>query len=94
MVYKFQLTYDEFIEKLDINYFPTTTIGHTLPPGTSEIIDINFMLKSLLPKEVKVTITIDDIRRKTILTTNKTVKFTKKSFFYIVLGFTQSHSGE
>ena len=46
-----------------------------------EIIDFNFMLKSLLPKEVKVNITIDDIRLKSNLTTNKTIKFTKKSFF-------------
>ena len=59
-----------------------------------EIIDFNFMLKSLLPKEVKVNITIDDVRLKLNLTTNKTIRFTKKSFFYGILGFTQSHSGE
>ena len=59
-----------------------------------EISDINLMLKSLLPKEVKVNITIDDIRLKSNSTTNETIKFTKKIFFfYIILGFTQSHSG-
>ena len=52
------------------------------------------MLTSLLPKEVKVNFTNDDNRLKSVLTTNKTVKFTEKSFFYIILGFTQSHSGE
>ena len=59
-----------------------------------QIIDINFMLKSLHPKEVKVNITIDNVRLKTNLTTNKTIKCTKKSFFYKILGFTNSYSGE
>ena len=52
------------------------------------------MLKILLPKAVKLNITIEDVRLKTILTTNKTIRFTKKSFFHPILGFTQSHSGE
>ena len=51
------------------------------------------MLKSLLPIEVKLYITIDDIRQGPNLTTNKTKSFTKKSFFCTILGFTQSHSG-
>ena len=38
------------------------------------------MLKSLIPKEVKVTIT-SDIRLKSNLTTSKTIRFTKKPFF-------------
>ena len=53
MVYRFQLTYDEIIEILDLKYTPTTTIGYTLPPGICEIIDSNLMLKSILPKKVK-----------------------------------------
>ena len=52
------------------------------------------MLKPLLPTDVKVKITIHDFRLKSNLTTNKTVRFTKKSFFCVLLGFTQSHSGE
>ena len=52
------------------------------------------MLKSLLPKEAKVIITIDDVRLKSNLTRDKTIWFSKKSFFYVILGFTQSHSGE
>ena len=39
-------------------------------------------------------ITIDDIRLKSNLTTIKTIRFTERSFFYKILGFTQSHSGE
>ena len=50
------------------------------------------MLKNLLPNEVKVNITIDDVRLRSNLTTNKTIKFTKKSFFYTILGFIESHS--
>ena len=79
---------------MDLKHIPTTTIGYKLPPGMYEIIDINFLLKSLLPKEVKVDITVDDIRLKSSLTTNKTIKITKKSFLYIILGFTLSPSGE
>ena len=39
------------------------------------------MRKSLLPDEPKVNITIDDIRLRSNLTTNKTKRFTRKSFF-------------
>ena len=41
---------------------------------------------------MKVTITIDDIRLKSILKINQTLTFTEKSFFYTILGFTQSRS--
>ena len=51
------------------------------------------MIKSLLPDEVKVKLTIDDIRLRSNLTTNKTIRITKFSFFCLILGFTQSHSG-
>ena len=94
MVYRNQLTYDEFMKILDLKYIPTTTIGYTLPPGMYEIVKINFTLKSLLPKEGKANITIDDIRLKSISTTKKTKKFTEESFFHVILGFTQSHLGE
>ena len=52
------------------------------------------MLKPLLPKEAKVNITIDDIRLKSNLTTNKSIRFTENIFFYTILNFIQSHSGE
>ena len=94
MVYRYQRTYNEIINILDLKCIPTSTIGYTLPPGMYEIFDINFMLKSLLPEGVKVNITIDDVRLKSNLITKKTIKFTKKSFFNVILGFTLSHSGE
>ena len=52
------------------------------------------MLKSLLPNEVKVKTTIDDIRLKSEQITNKTNRFPYKKLFYVILGSTQSHSGE
>ena len=51
------------------------------------------MLKSLLLDDVKVNLTIDDIRLKPILTVNGRIGFTKKSFFFTILCFTQYHSG-
>ena len=42
---------------------------------------------------MEVTITIDDVRSKSKLNINQTINFTKKSFFYTFLGFTQSHAG-
>ena len=41
---------------------------------------------------MKVNITIDDIRLKSNLKINQTLIFTEKSFFYTILGFTQSRS--
>ena len=40
------------------------------------------MLRSLLPKDVKANIANDDSRLKSNLATNKTIGFTKNSFFY------------
>ena len=81
MAYRFQLTYDEFIDMIDLKNIPTTTIGYTLPPGVYEVIDIKFMLMSFFRKEVKIKITIDHFKLKSNLTTNKTIRFTKKCFF-------------
>ena len=81
MVYRYQLTYNQIIDRLDLKNIPTTTLVHTLPPGIYEIIDINFMLKSLFPKELKVKITVDDVRLRSNLTTNKTNNITKKFLF-------------
>ena len=81
LVYRFQLTYDGTIGILDLKYFTGSTKGYTLPPGVYEIIDNNFMLKSSLPKEVKVEITVDSVVLISNLITNITKRFTKNSFF-------------
>ena len=41
----------------------------------------------------EVFITADNIKLRSKLNTNKTTRFTKKSFFYTILGFIESHSG-
>ena len=42
---------------------------------------------------MKVKIAFDNIRIKSNLITNKTIRFTKRSFFYTILGFFQTYSG-
>ena len=94
LVYRYQITYDDFINILDLKIFNGSTKKYTLVPSVYEVIDNNFMLESLLSKEVKVNVTIDDVRLKPNLATNKTIRFSKKSFFDTVLGFIDSDSGE
>ena len=92
LVYRMQLSYDENMDILDLNYIPTKKTGYTLNSGSYEVVDLNNTLKYNLPDNVKVSVTIDDIRLKSNLRTNQTIIFTKKSFFYTILGFTQSRS--
>ena len=92
MVYGFQLTYDEIMDILDLKYIATKRTGYSLDPGIYEGDDLNNTLKHILPDDVKVNITIDDIRIKSNLKINQTLIFTEKSFFYTILGFTQSRS--
>ena len=61
MVYRMSLTYDEIVDILDVKYIVGSTNVDTLEPSIYEVSDINFMFKSLLPDEVQVKITIDDI---------------------------------
>ena len=88
-----QLTYNEIMDVLDTKYFPSARTGYTLPLGKYEMSDINKTLQYLLPDNVKANIAIDDVRLETSLIINRTLIFTEKSFFYKILGFTQSNSG-
>ena len=92
MVFRMELTYHEVAEVLDTKHIATSSTGNTLPPSIYETSDIKLMLKSLLPNDVKVNITIDDIRFRSNLTNNKTIRFTKISFFYTTLGLIQYNS--
>ena len=92
LVYRMQLTYDEIIDVLDLKYIPTKRTGYSLNPGIYEVVDLNNTLKHILPDNVKVNNTIDDIRIKSNLKINQTLIITEKSFFYTILGFTQSRS--
>ena len=92
LVYRMRLSYAEIMDILDLKYIPTKRTGYSLNPGIYEVIDLNNTLKHILPDNVKVNITIDDIRLKSNLKINQTLIFTEKSFFYTILGFTQSRS--
>ena len=92
LVYRMQLTYDEIIDVLDLNYISTKRIGYSLDPGIYEVVDLKNTLKHILPNNVEINITIDDIRLKSNLKINQTLLFTEKSFFYTLLSYTQSRS--
>ena len=92
LVYRFQLTYDELIDIIDLKFIPTRRTGYSLNPGIYEVVDLNNTLKYILPDNEKVSVTIHDIRLKCNLKINQTSIFPGKSFFYTLLGFTLSHS--
>ena len=92
LVYRMRLTYDEIIDILDLKYIPTKRTGYSLNPSIYEVIDLNNTLKYILTDNVKITVTIDDVRLKSNLKINQTLIFTEKSFFYTFLGFTRSRS--
>ena len=92
LVYRMRLSYDEIMDILDLKYIPTKRTGYSLDPGIYEVVDLNNTLKHILPNNVKVNITIDDISLKSNLKINQTLIFTEKSFFYTILGFIQSRS--
>ena len=92
LVYRMQLTYDEIIDILVLKYIPTKRTGYSINEGIYEVVDLNNTLKHILPDNVKVSVTFDDVRLKSNLKINQTLIFTEKSFFYTILGFTRSRS--
>ena len=92
LVHRMRLSYDEIMNILDLKYIPTKRTGYSLNPGIYEVNDLNNNLKHILPDNVEVNITIDDIGLKSNLKINQTLIFTEISFFYTILGFTQSRS--
>ena len=92
LVYRMRLSYDEIVDIIDLKNIPTKRTGYSLNPGIYEVVDLNNTLRHILPDNVKVNITIDDIRLKSNLKTNQTLNFTEKSLFYTILGFTRSRS--
>ena len=51
-----QLTHDEIMDKLDIQFFPSRITGYTLSPGIYEISDINTSVEDLSTDIVKISI--------------------------------------
>ena len=92
LVYRMRLSYDEIMEILDLKNIATKRIGYSLNPGIYEVVDLNNILIHILPDNVRVNITKDNIRLGCDLKTNQTLIFAEKSFFYTILGFTPSQS--
>ena len=92
-MYRKQLTFKEIIDILDLEYIPTKRRGRCLKPNIYQTSDINGPLKNILLDNVKLSVSIDEKIYKYHLKINQTLIFTNKSFFYTVLGFTQSHQG-
>ena len=61
-------------------FLDTSNIGDTVAAGKYENGDNILILKSLIPDKLRVKIKIDDIRLRSILTTNKIKGFTEKFF--------------
>ena len=83
-------TYDEIIETFGIKKIGATNNWYALPPGIQEVGDLNWMCESSLPNEVLVRDTIDEIRLKLDLTTER--KRWKLLIKLLVLGFSYFHS--
>ena len=92
LVYRMRLSYDEIMNILDLKYIPTKRTGYSLNPGIYEVVDLINSLNHILPNNVKVNITVDDIRLKSNLKINQTLIFTEKSFFLYNFRFSQSRS--
>ena len=68
-------------------------MGYSIEPNIYNVVDLNKTLKNILPYNIKINVSIDERKYKTDLKINQTLIFTNKSFFYTILGFTQSHQG-
>ena len=76
-----QLTYNEVIDILDLKYIPTKKIGYSIEPNIYNVVDLNKVLKSILPNNVKMDNSVDEKKYKTDLKINQTLIFTNQSFF-------------
>ena len=76
-----QLTFDEIIDILDLKNIPSKRIGYSLQPDIYKISELTKTLEEISPDNVKVTISIDDIRLKSKSNIDQTLIFTKNDFF-------------
>ena len=81
LVYRFQLPYDEITDILDVICILPKRTSYSLNPGIYEVVNLNSTLKYILPDDLRVSVTIDDVRLKSIVKNNQTLIFTRKSFF-------------
>ena len=71
MVLGIELTSSEIEEILYTKYFATSPTGYTPPTGLYALSDLSWIIKSLLPDDENVDITIDDFRLRSKLTTGE-----------------------
>ena len=69
-----EITFNQFIDIVDKKCTATSSTAYTLPKSVYEVSDFKLMIMSLMPNEVKVKITIDDIRLRSNPTTKKNNK--------------------
>ena len=62
LFYRMQVTFVEVRDILDLNCIPTKRTGYSLNPSIYEVVDSNKTLKYILPDNVKISVTIDDVR--------------------------------
>ena len=67
LIYRMQITYNEIIDILDLEYIPTKRIGYSIEPNTYKAVDLNNTLKNILPDNVKISVTIDERKYKSNL---------------------------
>ena len=90
MLSRKNLIQNESLKNLNKNCIAAAAKSHRLPPAFYKNSDTTVIKKSLIPGDVKVKVTIDDIRwRKNLLFSSPAAawKFTDKSFFQAILGF-------
>ena len=83
LVYRMQLTYNEIINILDLKYIPTERVGYSIEPNKYNVVDLNKILKNILPDNVKINITIDERKYKTDLKINQTLNSLIKVSFIL-----------
>ena len=71
---------------LDLKYIPTNRTGYSPNPLIYEVVDLNNTVKFILPDNVKVIVTIDDLRIKSNLKIIQTI-ISLRSLFLNNFGF-------
>ena len=59
LIYRMQLTYNEIIDILDLEYIPTKRIGFPLNPNIYNVVGLNKSLTYILRDNVKINVFID-----------------------------------
>ena len=82
MVFRMGFVYSKIENILDTKFDAALSTGYTLPREMYQNSDINLMIMFFPPNDVKVDITTDDIRLRSELSINKTIRFPKKILRY------------